>query len=680
MEIESAINQQETQNPEKEGETSNPQRLGKHQGNGKCVSFASAVEQGTTNSQSLRQGNIKNPYLKDTQPAQKNKQQNEQGTRHDQRIPQHPARVDKVVTLKKSNARAHIHRYTLRFKTIASKSEEESHQVIIDTLQRFLAIVLQADPKTIIPPYLDLDRNDKSIQDISAAFPVASVDSIHILKKYFFRLSARNEAGMNWCSIILAQQVPFSVFIEKARYSLENSDFSLWPKASDNENATDVGWLLYSTRNQDEERLTALLSRITGENIGVKWKPIRARTFSSRKNEKQESEEVVRALHVECAVDRVQEVRDKLNLWYRSAANRFPDGTKMRLVPTITSVTSINNKMKFASCIARQAALNAGLASANTREISTNLLLDRKDPTTNKTFREVLMEITPEKKPGTTLFHTIDRQFKSETIVNFEFHPENASEAHNLIAGLVPFLRDTGHQYHLKMFTPEALNRQAKAKWNATTREADSETDMELANLLAEDDDLNFTNEPTLEKPTPDNNRKEEDPVVTLNIPDFPQEYIPSMAKDGDSISTFHPGRVTDRTNEDHLEETQGSKTPPTPTSMLCASRLREQDGMSRTSMSDSASRISSLETELSAMHKNFQGAIEQLQSQAQNQAIAQVHHSSLLEEILKMLKNNHITSPLSDPSEGNITNRPEVANHPHAFNAGDSVGVAGQG
>jgi len=74
----------------------------------------------------------------------------------------------------------------------------------------------------------------------------------------------------------------------------------------------------------------------------------------------------------------------------------------MRLVPTITSVTSMANKTKFASCIARQVALNAGLASANTREISTNLLLDRKDPSTNKTFREVLMAISSEKKPGTT--------------------------------------------------------------------------------------------------------------------------------------------------------------------------------------------------------------------------------------------------------------------------------------
>jgi thiamine phosphate synthase YjbQ (UPF0047 family) len=72
----------------------------------------------------------------------------------------------------------------------------------------------------------------------------------------------------------------------------------------------------------------------------------------------------------------------------------------------------MNNKTKFASCVARQAALNAGLALALTREISTNLLLDRKDPSTNKSFREVMMEITPEDKPNTTLFHTIDKQFK----------------------------------------------------------------------------------------------------------------------------------------------------------------------------------------------------------------------------------------------------------------------------
>jgi hypothetical protein len=248
-----------------------------------------------------------------------------------------------------------------------------------------------------------------SLYRISSIFTVTSIDSFHALKKYIFRLSPRDEAGQSWCSIILAQPIPFSMFMDKAKYSLENNDFSLWPKALDNENSTDVGWLLYSTRSQDEESLTALLSKITGENIGVKWKPIRSSTGNSKKKDKQELDTAIRALHVECAINRLQEVRDKLNVWYSSSSKKFPDGTKICLVHTITSVTSMNNKTKLASCIARQAALTTGLASAITREISTNLLIDRKDPATNKSFRDILMEISPEQKPGTTLFHTIDR-------------------------------------------------------------------------------------------------------------------------------------------------------------------------------------------------------------------------------------------------------------------------------
>jgi len=263
-------------------------------------------------------------------------------------------------------------------------------------LKRFLDIVLQAEPKTILPPYLELDRNDKSIQDLSSAFPVSSLEGHHMVKKYFFRLSPRDEEGVSWCSIILAQSIPFSIFMDKAKYPLENNDFSPWPKASDNENTTDVGWFLYSTRAQDKERLTALLSNLIGENIGLKWKPIKVSNNNNRRKDHLASEDKIRALHVECAVDCMQDVKDKLSVWYSSSSKKFPDGTKMRLVPTITSATSTENKTKFASCIARQAALNAGLVSAITREISTNLLLDRKDPSTNKSFREVLMEIEPD--------------------------------------------------------------------------------------------------------------------------------------------------------------------------------------------------------------------------------------------------------------------------------------------
>jgi hypothetical protein len=83
--------------------------------------------------------------------------------------------------------------------------------------------------------------------------------------------------------VILALNLSFSSFIEKVRYSLENQSFSLWPKASDNENPTDVGWLLYSTRQQDKERLTALLTHFTGDSLGVKWKPIRTTAGPNRR-------------------------------------------------------------------------------------------------------------------------------------------------------------------------------------------------------------------------------------------------------------------------------------------------------------------------------------------------------------------------------------------------------------
>jgi hypothetical protein len=136
--------------------------------------------------------------------------------------------------------RPYIHCYTLRLKIIKSRSKEEEQQLIQATLQNLFDIVLQANSKTIIPPFLELDRNDKSVPDLSSAFQVSVVDSFYSLKN-FFCMSPRYEAGIIWCSIILVQSNPFSIFMEKVKYSLDNQAFSLWPKASDNETATDIG-------------------------------------------------------------------------------------------------------------------------------------------------------------------------------------------------------------------------------------------------------------------------------------------------------------------------------------------------------------------------------------------------------------------------------------------------------
>jgi hypothetical protein len=99
----------------------------------------------------------------------------------------------------------------------------------------------------------------------------------------------------------------------------------------------DIGWLLYSTHHQDEEHIANMMT-LTGENIGVKWKPVCTISGFNRKKDPQDTSEYVYALHLECAADQVHEVQKKLSVWYDSSSQSFPDGTKMRLVPTFNSV------------------------------------------------------------------------------------------------------------------------------------------------------------------------------------------------------------------------------------------------------------------------------------------------------------------------------------------------------
>jgi hypothetical protein len=230
------------------------------------------------------------------------------------------------------------------------------------------------------------------------------------------------------------------------------------------------------------------------------------------------------------------------------------------------------------------------------------------------------------------------------------------------------------------MFTPEAIWRQVKSRWDAEKREAHSEADIKLQNLLAKDDGLNFTDERTLEV-EPLQTEGPQEPLVSVNVPDFPLDHIPSMRREDDSVSTFHHGNNTIITediekDEDEDEDEVIEIAPKThsPVNVLPTSKNLDPDVMSRISTSDSASRISSIETEISAMNKAFRAEIEKLQEQALSQAKSQNLHGSMLTEILDMLKQSNCSNLQS------TLLLPEAANPPQVSDAGDSQGVAGSG
>jgi hypothetical protein len=120
---------------------------------------------------------------------------------------------------------------------------------------------------------------------------------------------------------------------------------------------------MYSTRQQDEERLAELFSSLSDESIGIKWRPIQTAASSGRVKDRQEEEDCIYAIHLECSSDRAQEAQTKLSQWYGSGACIFPDGTKMCLV----------HRSKYAMLIARQAALSSKIGISTTWELSTNV-------------------------------------------------------------------------------------------------------------------------------------------------------------------------------------------------------------------------------------------------------------------------------------------------------------------
>jgi hypothetical protein len=93
-----------------------------------------------------------------------------------------------------------------------------------------------------------------------------------------------------------------------------------------------------------------------------------------------------------------------------------------------------------------------------------------------------MMALTLQVSTNSPLFHTSDKQFKSPNMVQFQFWPEHASDAHNIIAGLIPFLCNQGHTYVLKIFSAEALQQHASSKWDPINMEVGMAEEAEEAN------------------------------------------------------------------------------------------------------------------------------------------------------------------------------------------------------
>jgi hypothetical protein len=109
--------------------------------------------------------------------------------------------------------------------------------------------------------------------------------------------------------------------MDKARASLMNLDYGLFPKACDHECTSEIGWLLYSARQQDEERVSEMISNLVNETIGAQWRPIR--TNDRQRAEPTDPQDRVHALHLEGAEETALRIRQKIKKMVRMQLKRF---------------------------------------------------------------------------------------------------------------------------------------------------------------------------------------------------------------------------------------------------------------------------------------------------------------------------------------------------------------------
>jgi len=289
---------------------------------------------------------------------------------------------------------------------------------------------------------------------------------------------------------------------------------------------------LYSTRFQDSERMAFLLSALVKEKVGVKWKTIRTNDRFCKEPAPITPPEPVSAMHIEAAANKVFAIRNTLSKWYSTSSKSFPDGTKMRLVPPFQSITVFSHKAKYSALVARQASISSRIGSALCYEFAANLILDRPAPDTQQTLRSYLLSIPSKLFPTTPMFHTVDKAFRSSTGLTFSFHPENATHAHAIVAGLLCYMREYANPWFMRFFAEQYKAQHETSKWNPESFEVDTAEGTELTSMLEMDNKWNLAD--------PDFSQVEKAPNPEMAPASAVYKSL-YQDSDSDSVSTVRP-------------------------------------------------------------------------------------------------------------------------------------------
>jgi hypothetical protein len=227
----------------------------------------------------------------------------------------------------------------------------------------------------------------------------------------------------------------------------------------------------------DISRLKSLLTSLTGLEIGVKWMKI-STDYSAQCDCSATVEEPTEVLVLDGPQDQVYELREQLSTWYSSKATSFPDALRMRLIAPLDALSDSNRQENYGAALAKQASFIAKMGKGSSWEFTSNLILDKPEPSTGLSLRQLIMAIPSSQHPNYPLFHCINQGWKEGSTVVFHFLPSNESEARMYISGLIAYICATALHWYLDLFKPMAHSRSQGTTWDPTTKQITSLLDL----------------------------------------------------------------------------------------------------------------------------------------------------------------------------------------------------------
>ena len=366
---------------------------------------------------------------------------------------------DAASTPERRNQWSHVLKTQFTFR-IKIPAVEKPIEAISTILKEFVQELTRIDDSAAILPWQAMDRKSKRI--IKPADVPSTLSQLRTyLKKFFMK---PNKETTIYPGIYIGHNLSCADLREGLQDWLATSNHALFYMMLQAEDSSEIGWLLYTTREMDAGAMADEIADLVGIRVGLRWKVIDIGVKG-----KIPDAQKVNALVVEVETKYKWEAQQKLTSYFGrnwKDIKEYPNGVRVRFVKQQKDALSTVEKGKLNRLRSRQQLFLSTIQSTETWDI---LQLDYNCGSHDApTLRQMIMGLTagPDDAP---LFHSVDLDWKGVGYV-FQYSPSMKAQAECTIYTLLPLLQHHYPECNLEgNFTQEVVKRCQHMKFDETT-------------------------------------------------------------------------------------------------------------------------------------------------------------------------------------------------------------------